>query len=256
MVEADGIIIGSPTYYANCTANTQALMERAGYATRKSGNPLARKVGAAVVAVRRGGAIHAFDSINHWFQINEMILIGSSYWNIGIGLDNGDVENDDEGHGDHGRPSAGTWPGRSRSSTPDRLSRSGRTRGASPRAFAGTISGERCEVRDSRKAGRMKVVAFDGSKEPRGPVGVRLSQPGRAAPGGRRRGRAGASREGPRHGLHRCAGSAATGPRTSAARARPRTACGAACARSRPPTPSSSARPSTARTAAPRRRSS
>ena len=85
MLAADGILIGSPTYYANCTATTQALMERAGYATRMNGNPLARKVGAAVVAVRRGGAIHAFDSINHWFQINEMILIGSSYWNICIG---------------------------------------------------------------------------------------------------------------------------------------------------------------------------
>ena len=97
MVAADGIIIGSPTYYANCTATTQALMERAGYATRKSGNPLARKVGAAVVAVRRGGAIHAFDSINHWFQINEMIVVGSSYWNIGIGRDVGDVEADAEG---------------------------------------------------------------------------------------------------------------------------------------------------------------
>ncbi len=97
MIAADGILIGSPTYYANCTATTQALMERAGYATRKSGNPLARKVGAAVVAVRRGGAIHAFDSINHWFQINEMIVVGSSYWNIGIGLAAGDVEQDDEG---------------------------------------------------------------------------------------------------------------------------------------------------------------
>jgi multimeric flavodoxin WrbA len=97
MLAADGILIGSPTYYANCTATTQALMERAGYATRKNGNPLARKVGAAVIAVRRGGAIHAFDSINHWFQINEMILIGSSYWNIGIGRDVGDVEKDEEG---------------------------------------------------------------------------------------------------------------------------------------------------------------
>ena len=97
MLAADGILLGSPTYYANCTATTQALMERAGYATRKNGNPLARKVGAAVVAVRRGGAIHAFDSINHWFQINEMILIGSSYWNIGIGREIGEVEQDAEG---------------------------------------------------------------------------------------------------------------------------------------------------------------
>ncbi|MGE5229745.1 MAG: flavodoxin family protein [Deltaproteobacteria bacterium] len=97
MVAADGIIIASPTYYANCTATTQALLERAGYATRKSGNPLARKVGAAVVAVRRGGAIHAFDSINHWFQINEMLVVGSNYWNLGIGLGKGDVEQDEEG---------------------------------------------------------------------------------------------------------------------------------------------------------------
>jgi multimeric flavodoxin WrbA len=73
-------------------------MERAGYATRKSGGEaLRRKVGAAVVAARRGGAIHAFDSINHWFQINEMIVIGSSYWNIAIGRDVGDVEQDAEG---------------------------------------------------------------------------------------------------------------------------------------------------------------
>ena len=97
MIAADGILIGSPTYYANCTAATQALMERAGYATRQSGNPLARKVGAAVVAVRRGGAIHAFDSVNHWFQINEMIVVGSSYWNIGIGREKGEVEADAEG---------------------------------------------------------------------------------------------------------------------------------------------------------------
>jgi len=97
MLAADGILIGSPTYYANCTATTQALLERAGYATRQAGNPLARKVGAAVVAARRGGAIHAFDSINHWFQINEMILIGSTYWNVGIGRAVGDVQGDQEG---------------------------------------------------------------------------------------------------------------------------------------------------------------
>ncbi len=97
MLAADGIIIASPTYYANCTATTQALMERSGYATRRSGNPLARKLGAAVVAVRRGGAIHAFDSINHWFTINEMLVVGSSYWNLGIGGDAGDVAHDDEG---------------------------------------------------------------------------------------------------------------------------------------------------------------
>jgi multimeric flavodoxin WrbA len=56
-----------------------------------------RKAGAAVVAVRRGGAIHAFDTINHFFFINQMVVPGSSYWNIGIGLAPGDVTSDDEG---------------------------------------------------------------------------------------------------------------------------------------------------------------
>jgi multimeric flavodoxin WrbA len=97
MLAAEGIIIASPTYFANCTATTQALMERTGYAIRKTGNALARKVGAAVVAARRAGAIHAFDSVNHWFQVNEMIVVGSSYWNIGVGREIGDVESDAEG---------------------------------------------------------------------------------------------------------------------------------------------------------------
>jgi multimeric flavodoxin WrbA len=56
-----------------------------------------RKVGAPVVAVRRGGAIHAFDSMNHFFIINQMVVPGSSYLNVGIGLAPGDVKHDDEG---------------------------------------------------------------------------------------------------------------------------------------------------------------
>jgi len=54
-------------------------------------------VGAAIVAVRRAGAMHALDSINHWFLINDMVLVGSSYWNIGIGREIGEVEQDAEG---------------------------------------------------------------------------------------------------------------------------------------------------------------
>ena len=56
-----------------------------------------RKVGAAVIAARRAGAIHAFSSINHFFLISEMIVPGSSYWNIGIGREIGDVAADAEG---------------------------------------------------------------------------------------------------------------------------------------------------------------
>lgn len=97
MLAADGVIIGSPVYFADVTANTKALIERAGYAARKGGNPLKRKVGAAVVAARRAGALHALDTINHFFAVAEMIVPGSTYWNLGIGQAVGEVEQDDEG---------------------------------------------------------------------------------------------------------------------------------------------------------------
>jgi len=97
MIQADGIIIGSPTYFADCTASAKALIERAGMVSRANGNLFKRKVGAAVVSVRRSGAIHAFDSINHFFTITEMIIVGSLYWNIGIGRQIGEVEKDEEG---------------------------------------------------------------------------------------------------------------------------------------------------------------
>jgi len=97
MLKADGIIIGSPVYFADISADAKALLEVAGYAIRSSGTPLKRKVGASVIAVRRAGAMHSFDSINHFFLINEMIIPGSSYWNIGVGREKGDVLKDEEG---------------------------------------------------------------------------------------------------------------------------------------------------------------
>jgi multimeric flavodoxin WrbA len=96
-LEADGIIIASPVYFADVTSETKALIDRLGYASRQGGNRLARKVGAGVIAVRRAGAIHAFDTVNHLFLISEMIVVGSSYWNIGIGRAPGEVEDDAEG---------------------------------------------------------------------------------------------------------------------------------------------------------------
>jgi len=97
MLKADAIIIGSPVYNADITADTKALIEVASYAFRASGSPLKHKVGAGVIAVRRAGAIHSFDSINHFFLVNEMIIPGSSYWNIGIGREKGEVLKDEEG---------------------------------------------------------------------------------------------------------------------------------------------------------------
>ena len=97
MEKADAIIIGSPVYFADLSGDAKAFLDVAGYALRAAGNPLRRKPGAAVIAVRRAGAIHAFDSINHFFLINEMIIPGSSYWNIAVGREKGDVLNDEEG---------------------------------------------------------------------------------------------------------------------------------------------------------------
>lgn len=97
MVEADGIILASPTYFADVSAEMKALIDRAGFVARANGGLFRRKVGAAVVAVRRAGAIHAFDSINHFFFISEMVVPGSSYWNLGFGHAPGEVESDQEG---------------------------------------------------------------------------------------------------------------------------------------------------------------
>jgi multimeric flavodoxin WrbA len=97
MDEADGIIISSPTYFADVSAETKALIDRAGFVAMANDHMFRRKVGAGVVAVRRCGAIHAFDTINHFFFISEMVVPGSSYWNVGFGMDSGDVKKDDEG---------------------------------------------------------------------------------------------------------------------------------------------------------------
>jgi multimeric flavodoxin WrbA len=97
MLEADGIILASPTYFADISPEMKALIDRSGFVAKANQDMFKRKVGAGIIAVRRGGAIHAFDSLNHFFFINQMIVPGSSYWNIGIGLAPGDVNNDDEG---------------------------------------------------------------------------------------------------------------------------------------------------------------
>jgi multimeric flavodoxin WrbA len=97
MVEADGIILASPTYFADLTPELKALIDRSGLVAGANGGLFKRKVGAAIVAVRRAGSIHAFDSINHLFTITQMIIPGSSYWNIGMGRAEGEVEQDEEG---------------------------------------------------------------------------------------------------------------------------------------------------------------
>jgi multimeric flavodoxin WrbA len=97
MVEADGVILGSPTYFSMMTPELKALIDRAGYVAMANNHLFKRKVGAAVVAVHRTGAMPTFDAINHFFLIGEMIIPGSSYWNIGIGGAKGEVNNDAAG---------------------------------------------------------------------------------------------------------------------------------------------------------------
>jgi multimeric flavodoxin WrbA len=96
MYAADAIILGSPTYFADVTSELKALIDRAGFVALANGGAFSGKIGAAVVAVRRGGATHVFDTINHMFLISSMIVPGSLYWNLGMGLDKGDVLGDSE----------------------------------------------------------------------------------------------------------------------------------------------------------------
>ena len=97
MLEADGILLGSPVYFSNMTAELKALIDRAGLVGTANGGLFKHKVGAAVVAVRRAGAVTTFDAINHFFLYGQMFVPGSSYWNVVIGRDPGDVEGDEEG---------------------------------------------------------------------------------------------------------------------------------------------------------------
>lgn len=96
MTEADAIILGSPSYFADMTSEMKALVDRAGFVSYTNNRMFSRKIGAAVVAQRRGGAVHVMDSINHMFQISRMIIPGSTYWNFGVGFEKGDVEEDTE----------------------------------------------------------------------------------------------------------------------------------------------------------------
>jgi multimeric flavodoxin WrbA len=93
---ADAVILGSPTHFADVTPELKALIDRAGFVALANGGALRGKIGAAVVAVRRGGAIHVFDTINHIFLLSSMIVPGSIYWNLGIGRDKGQVLGDEE----------------------------------------------------------------------------------------------------------------------------------------------------------------
>lgn len=98
MLASDGLILASPTYFADITPELKAVIDRAGFVSRVNGQLFRYKAGAAVISLRRGGGVHAYDSINHLYQISGMFIVGSTYWNLGFGGRTGDeVPNDKEG---------------------------------------------------------------------------------------------------------------------------------------------------------------
>lgn len=97
MKTCNGIILGTPVYFAGISGQIKCFIDRTGMVARANGNMFQRKVGAGVVAVRRAGSVSAFHSLNAYFTIAEMIIVGSSYWNMGYGRDKGEVLQDGEG---------------------------------------------------------------------------------------------------------------------------------------------------------------
>lgn len=97
MAAADAILLGSPAYFGDVTSEMKALIDRCGIISQANDHMLQRKIGAAVVAVRRSGAVHTLDTMNHFFLLNKMVIVGSDSWNVGIGPEIGEVVDDKEG---------------------------------------------------------------------------------------------------------------------------------------------------------------
>lgn len=97
MIEADAIIMGSPSYFSGMTSELKGLVDRSGYVAHVNGRIFSRKIGSSVSVHYRGGGVTVTDQINHMFLMSRMIVPGSTYWNFGVGLDKGDVNTDSEG---------------------------------------------------------------------------------------------------------------------------------------------------------------
>ena len=96
MAAADGIILGTPVYFANLSGQIKCFLDRAWMVARANDNMFKRKVGAAVVAARRAGAVTTFHALNAYFGISEMIIAGSTYWDMGYGREKAECLQDGE----------------------------------------------------------------------------------------------------------------------------------------------------------------
>lgn len=97
MFEADALLLGSPTYYSGVNGTMKAFLDRTFFVAAANGGLFRHKIGATVVAVRRSGGIPAFDQLNKYWQISEMLSVGSSYWNVIHGMVPGEAPQDEEG---------------------------------------------------------------------------------------------------------------------------------------------------------------
>lgn len=93
MKNVQGILLGSPVYSADVSANMKAFLERAGVIVNSNPGLLKHKVGASISAVRRGGGMTAVDTMNHFLLNKEVIIAGSTYWNMVYGKDEEGINN-------------------------------------------------------------------------------------------------------------------------------------------------------------------
>ena len=97
MLRADIIIVGSPVYFGSATPQVMSVLDRAGYVSRQNGNLFSRKLGGPIVVARRSGQNFTYAQLMYWYMINDMIIAGSTYWNVAFGTKPGDVASDTEG---------------------------------------------------------------------------------------------------------------------------------------------------------------
>lgn len=95
--KADALILGSPIYCANISGQMKTFIDRVSMVSAVNGDLFARKPGAAVLAVRRAGAVQGLNTINAFFTIGQMLIVGTTYWNMGYGMLEGEVLKDEEG---------------------------------------------------------------------------------------------------------------------------------------------------------------
>ncbi len=95
--KADGLILASPVYFAGPCSEIKAVIDRSGLVSKVNGNLLAGKAGGPIAAARRAGAVNTYTQLALFYPINGLILVGSTYWNVGFGMEPGESKGDDEG---------------------------------------------------------------------------------------------------------------------------------------------------------------